>query len=364
MATGEAEEEARRRNEQLVAQLESTGTLRDPAVAEAFRAVQRHRFLPGRPLDEVYEDSAIMTKVGERGLPLSSSSQPTIMAIMLQLLRLTPGARVLEIGAGTGYNAALIAHLVRPAGRVVTVDIDPAVAHQARENLAEAGIEDVQVAIADGADGWPPDAPYDRMIVTASTDDLAPAWVAQLAGGGRLVLPLTLAGPGQLCAAFVRQDRELVASELCLCGFMPMRGDMAPGQPPEDGELAAWLDGDELHTGHVVPVADVRAGFETWLALTARGYVRARAGGDEGPAFGLRDEQGVALVVGSEQEVVAYGAGGPAARRLVTAHQTWTRDRPSLDRVRIVAHPSGSVPPGDDGRIVRRPRFTFVVTSA
>src|SRR5262249_25439641 len=117
VATGE--DEARRRNEQLVAQLESSGTLRDPAIAGAFPAGPRHRFLPGRPLDEVYEDSAIMTKVGARGLPLSSSSQPTIMAIMLQLLRPRPGNRVLEIGAGTGYNAALIAHLVAPRGRVV-----------------------------------------------------------------------------------------------------------------------------------------------------------------------------------------------------------------------------------------------------
>jgi protein-L-isoaspartate(D-aspartate) O-methyltransferase len=357
------EEEARRRNEQLVAQLESTGTLRDPAVAGAFRAVQRHRFLPGRPLDEVYEDSAIMTKVGDRGLPLSSSSQPTIMAIMLQLLRLEPGGRVLEIGAGTGYNAALIAHLVKPGGRVVTMDIDPEVARQARENLADAGVEDVQVAVADGAEGWPPDAPYDRMIVTASTDDLAPAWAEQLASGGRLVLPLTLAGPGQLCAAFVRRDGELAASQLCLCGFMPMRGDMAPGQPPDDGELAAWLNGDALHTGHVVPLPDVRAGFETWLALTAWGYVRARPRGDDGTAFGLRDEHGVALIVGGEQEVVAFGDGAPAARRLVNAHQAWARERPSLDRVRIVAHPTGSVPPAPGGRIVRRPRYTFVVTS-
>ena len=155
-------DEARSRNEQLVAQLESTGTLREPAVAGAFRTVLRHWFLPGRPLDEVYEDSAIMTKVGDRGLPLSSSSQPTIMAIMLQLLRPTPGNRVLEVGAGTGYNAALIAHLVGPSGRVVTVDIDPELAAQARANLAGAGVSGVQVEAADGAAGWPPAIPRPR----------------------------------------------------------------------------------------------------------------------------------------------------------------------------------------------------------
>jgi len=364
VATGE--DEARRRNEQLVAQLESSGTLRDPAIAGAFRAVPRHRFLPGRPLDEVYEDSAIMTKVGARGLPLSSSSQPTIMAIMLQLLRPRPGNRVLEIGAGTGYNAALIAHLVAPRGRVVTVDIDPELAEQARANLTGAGVEGVQVAVADGAEGWPPAAPYDRVIVTASTDDLAPAWTEQLAGGGRLVLPLTLAGPGQLCAAFVRQDGTLAANELCLCGFMPMRGDMAPDAPRDDDDVARWLDQDGRLTGHVVPLADLRAGFETWLALTAWGYVRPRQRADESLAFGLRDDHGVALVVGDHgvHPIVAFGDGDGAARRLAAAHQAWTRERPSLNRLRIVAYQSGSVPALRDARIVRRPRFTFAVSRA
>src|SRR5919198_3310701 len=95
-------------NEALVASLESGGTLSDRRVAAAFRAVLRHHFLPGHPLKDVYEDTAIMTKFGERGVAVSSSSQPAIMAIMLQQLRAEPGNRVLEIGAGTGYNAALL----------------------------------------------------------------------------------------------------------------------------------------------------------------------------------------------------------------------------------------------------------------
>jgi len=363
VATGD--DAARRRNEELVGHLESAGTLRDAAVADAFRAVPRHLFLPGRPLDEVYEDSAIMTKVGERGLPLSSSSQPTIMAIMLQLLRPRPGDRVLEIGAGTGYNAALMAHLVGAAGHVVSVDIDPELADQARANLASAGAV-VEVAVADGAEGWPAAAPYDRVIVTASADDLAPAWAEQLAGGGRLVLPLTLAGPGQLCSAFARQDGQLAASELCLCGFMPMRGDMAPAQPGADYELQRWLGEAGRPLGHQVPLTDLRTGFETWLALTAWGYVQARPRGDEHPAFGLRDDHGVALVVagGGGHDVVAYGDGDLAARRLVAAHQVWSRDRPSLDQLRIVAYPTGSAPALRDALVVRRPRFTFVVRSA
>ncbi len=360
-----AEPEARQRNEQLVAQLQSSRVLRDPAVAGAFRAVLRHHFLPGRPLDEVYEDAAIMTKVGERGLPVSSSSQPTIMAIMLQLLSPRRGQRVLEIGAGTGYNAALIAHLVGPAGHVVTVDIDQEVADRARANLAEAGVEDVEVVLADGSGGWPAGAPYDRLIVTASADDLAPAWLDQLDQDGRLVVPLTLAGPGQLCAAFVRRGRSLASSALCQCGFLPLRGDMASGPAPVEEDLARWLGEDGRPTGHVVPLGDLRGGFDTWLGLTEDGYVRVRTMADEAVTFGLRDDQGVAVVVGDDgdHQVLAFGDGEAAGARLAAAHSAWARERPSLDRLRIVAFPRGEEQPLRAVRVVRRPRFTFVVRS-
>ncbi len=361
-----AEPEARQRNERLVAQLQSSGVLRDSAVAGAFRAVLRHHFLPSLPLDEVYEDVAIMTKVGDRGLPVSSSSQPTIMAVMLQLLSPRRGQRVLEIGAGTGYNAALIAHLVGPTGHVVTVDIDLEVAERARANLTEAGVEDVEVVVADGAGGWPAGAPYDRLIVTAGTDDFATAWLDQLNLDGRLVVPLTLAGPGQLCAAFVRRWRSLAASALCQCGFLPLRGDMAPGPPPVGEDLARWLGEDGRPTGHVVPIADLRGGFETWLGLTEAGYVRVRPRTDEAATFGLRDDHGVALVFGDDgdHQVLAFGDGEAAGVRLAAAHSAWARERPSLDRLRIVAFPRGEEQPSRAMRVVRRPHFTFVVRSA
>jgi protein-L-isoaspartate(D-aspartate) O-methyltransferase len=357
-------DEARQRNERLIEHLQSTGALSDPAVAAAFRAVLRHHFLPGRPLDEVYEDAAIMTKTGESGMPVSSSSQPAIMAIMLQLLRPRPGHRVLEIGAGTGYNAALIAHLVGPGGRVVTVDIDPEVAEQARANLEAAGIARVEVALADGAGGWPAGAPYDALMITASTDDLAPAWVEQLAERGRMVLPLALAGPAQLCAAFVREEGSLTASELCQCGFIPLRGDMAPSAGPPDDDVARWLGGEGRDTGRAVPGADLRSGFEVWLGLTERGYVRVRGSG--WPAgFGLRDEGGVAMVAAGEDEhrIVAYGEGERAARRLSSLYEAWARRGPALDRLRIVATPSAGPRPATESlRVVRRPRFTFAVS--
>jgi protein-L-isoaspartate(D-aspartate) O-methyltransferase len=111
-----SELEARERNLELVAQLEAGGSLQEGPVADAFRAVLRHHFLRGRLLAEVYEDTALPTKVDEQGVPVRSSSQPAIMALMLEQLQCRPGQAVLEIGAGTGYNVALLWHLVTPGG--------------------------------------------------------------------------------------------------------------------------------------------------------------------------------------------------------------------------------------------------------
>src|SRR5574339_136221 len=122
-------------NQALADELKSRGWIQTPDVEGAFRAVLRHYFLPGRPLEEVYSDHVIPTKQDPEGQWISSSSQPAIMAIMLEQLGLEPGHRVLEIGAGTGYNAALMAHIVGETGQVVTVDIDDDLVESAREHL-------------------------------------------------------------------------------------------------------------------------------------------------------------------------------------------------------------------------------------
>ena len=143
-------------------------------VAAAFRQVRRHHFLPHLPLEDVYQDQAIPTKFDENRQPISSSSQPAIMAIMLEQLALQPGHNVLEIGAGTGYNAALIAHIVGSKGHVTTVDIDPDLVDTARTNLAAAGFDQVQVVCADGMRGFAANAPYDRIILTVAGWDIPP----------------------------------------------------------------------------------------------------------------------------------------------------------------------------------------------
>lgn len=145
----------------------------------------RHVFLPGVAPGEVYADEAVVTKWESDGRPISSSSQPAVMAIMLEQLGVESGQRVLEIGAGTGFNAAVLAHLVGEVGAVTTIDVDKDLVAQARRNLDTAGLTRVDVVCADGADGWAESAPYDRIMLTAGSEDLARhGWSSSPRAGG------------------------------------------------------------------------------------------------------------------------------------------------------------------------------------
>ncbi|HYB39100.1 MAG TPA: methyltransferase domain-containing protein [Mycobacterium sp.] len=212
--------------EQLVEQLRAKGHIENAAVAEAFRVVSRHAFLPGVDPAGVYTDEAFPTKRDEHGRPISSSSQPAIMAVMLEQLAVAAGHHVLEIGAGTGYNAALLDRLVGPMGAVTTVDIDEDLVVSAREHLAAAHASRVEVVHGDGGLGWPDRAPYDRIIVTAGAWEIPPAWTEQLAPHGRLVLPLSLRTVQQ-SVAFEPVADYLASVSIRGCGFMPMRGAFA-----------------------------------------------------------------------------------------------------------------------------------------
>src|SRR5215472_942045 len=159
-------DELARLRERLAAQVIAANRIGSEPIAAALRAVPRHLFLPDLRPELTYADDAIVTKRDESGRPVSSSSQPAIMVIMLDQLDLAPGQRVLEIGAGTGYNAALIRHIVGGSGQVTSVDIDEELTRSASAHLVSAGYPDVIVLTADGTDGCPAYAPYDRIIAT------------------------------------------------------------------------------------------------------------------------------------------------------------------------------------------------------
>ncbi|HXV98758.1 MAG TPA: methyltransferase domain-containing protein, partial [Anaerolineae bacterium] len=139
----------------LIDNLKERELIKTPRIEAAFRAIPRHLFLPEVNLERVYSDEAIPTKKLAGGEAISSSSQPAIMAIMLEQLDLKPGHRVLEIGAGTGYNAALMAHIVGKMGQVITIDLEEDIVAAAREHLAAAGFHQVQVLCRDGVTGYP-----------------------------------------------------------------------------------------------------------------------------------------------------------------------------------------------------------------
>jgi protein-L-isoaspartate(D-aspartate) O-methyltransferase len=192
--------------------------------------VPRHLFLAGTEPAQAYQDIAVVIESDGDGLPVSASAQPTMMAIMLDQLGLVVGHRVLEIGTGTGYNAALIAHIVGGQESVVTVDVVPELIHQARASLAAAGYGDVIVVCGDGAAGVTGRGPYDRVIVTAGVWDLAPQWLAQLAPGGRIVAPLSVRGI-QLAVGLERVGDHLVSRSACRRGFIRMTGAFTGPEP-------------------------------------------------------------------------------------------------------------------------------------
>lgn len=389
----------------LLAVVRDQGGARDESVADALLTVPRHLFVPEAAVEAAYRNEAIITRRDSDGVPVSSSSQPTIMALMLDQLGVAPGHRVLEIGAGTGYNAALLAHLVGPTGRVVSIDIDPQVADRAKASLAAAGCPQVIVACGDGAYGWPPAAPYDRIIATVGVWDLAPAWLDQLAPGGRIVIPLDLHGV-QVSVAFERDGERWVSRSQVPCGFMPLRGDLAgPGTihvlDRSAGLRLAVPDGRDVdHAGlnraltgpavvRPVGIPGVRpndgGGLGVWVAVAEP---RSCYLSDEGhgsavlePALlksqsfratsGILDAASIAVLgqrtVGKEKyEVSAYGYGPEGARLaadLAAQVRAWdVAGRPNADRLRITAYPRDTPFP-DDGIAITKvhTRLTVVV---
>ncbi|MEU0333304.1 methyltransferase domain-containing protein [Streptomyces sp. NPDC006193] len=271
----------------LVREIDAEGVwAADPVWREAFAAVPRHLFVPyyyvagrggyerrwGESPDPVererwvrgaYADVPLATRLRDGEL-LSSSSQPSLMARMLVALRVEDGHRVLEVGAGTGYNAALLAHRLGDDGLVTTVDLEPEIAESARQHLAKAGFHPV-VVTGDGARGVPERAPFDRIVATCELPTVPRAWLAQCRPGARVLAPLATG----LLALTVRDAEHAEGRFLPTAAyFVPLRGEGRPepggvclaGLPLGAHERESFLFLPELTRGALDP----RAAYALW----------------------------------------------------------------------------------------------------
>jgi protein-L-isoaspartate(D-aspartate) O-methyltransferase len=414
--------ESARLRQQMVEQLKARDLLHSEALEQALLRVPREAFLPDiaerEGLEHIYADEAIVTKRTSQGAPISSSSAPSMMAIMLEQLDLRPGLRVLEIGAGTGYNAALLAELVGDPASVITIDIEPDVVAQAQRNLASAGYGAITVLCSDGAEGAPRLAPFDRIELTVAADDIAPAWMNQLAPGGCLVLPLELYPQqrGQISLALVKHEDYLESVAAAYAFFIPMRGDQAMSAA-RTAPLSVVTTYDNNHRWELnvygAPLngaADIRrdvlhllsgpyATHDLHLDGSARAlvaYLELRYGGEdtiyawsghpgwgfEGWATGVLShparkqngglplsgrfshQPGIALLRAATaspddaglEHAILYGS-NQALRRLQSVLREWKRlNTPDLSALRVRAYPQGSAPPpaADEWLITKR----------
>ncbi|MEU4828534.1 methyltransferase, FxLD system [Actinomadura sp. NPDC023710] len=384
----------------MVDQLMAWGSVHDPRVEDAMRAVPRHLFVPGATVQAAYAQDGVITHPGADGRPRSMASAPAVVAQMLQQLDVRPGHRVLEIGAGTGYNAALAAHLAGPDGAVTTVDIDQDVVDGAQAALAAVGFDAVRVVCGDGEYGHQQGAPYDRIVITAGAWDVPPAWTDQLAPGGRIVVPLRVRGLTR-SVALERQGDFLVSRSMQYCGFIPLRGAghfaeptirlredpevsvrLDDGMSVDAGALRAALGHRPVHRWLGVNVVEDRVGdVEFWLA-SLDGFCRLIVGGAghglvepmyrwgsmavvQHDTIGYLTMRPATPVSGGrrafELGVCSYGpVGDQVAAVLADRIRRWEHEGRAVGDIWVEVHPAGTAL-GAGGVLCADKRYTRVV---
>lgn len=358
--------------QQLVEQLVRDGFLRARTVQEAFRTVPRHVFLPGVDIRKAYSGEAIITRRSQDGHPLSSSSMPGIVAVMVEQLNVRQGNRILEVGAGTGYNAAILAVLAGRSGEVTTIDIDEDIVRDARSALDAAGFHSVRTVVGDGWLGVSDYAPYDRIEITVGVWDLSPSWVEQLSDHGLLVVPLWLRAGAQVAIAFQKQEEHLKGIDVKPCGFMRLRG---PHSGPEDYvPIADWVASiDMIGQKDLEVLHDLLSSEpsrEQAPAIPARWFLRLAIEEPQAISLQGRDDWrkhafGVFLPLARSLALISGGElqsfGSDEARERLEYHLQ--RARPlDLRRISITAYPTAKWRASASGAwILERPNFVIVL---
>ena len=210
------EEDFKRQRREMVRHQLETRDIRNPRILEVMRRVPRHEFVPEENRPYSYTDSPL--PIGEK----QTISQPYIVALMSQTANPQPHHRALEIGTGSGYQAAVLGELVQD---VYTIEIIPALAERSRKRLSELGYDNIHLRQGDGYRGWPEKAPFDIILVTAAARRIPDPLLEQLAEGGRLVMPVGSIRGAQVLTLVTKKDGKLRRDRITGVRFVPMTGE-------------------------------------------------------------------------------------------------------------------------------------------
>lgn len=368
----------------------------EPA-AQAFLETPRHRFVRryrergvkdwtqitpdnlSEHLPKLYEDHPLTLWGDDDDHVSSTISQPSFVLRMLDLLQIEPGHKVLELGTGSGWNAALLGRLVGPRGTVFSVEIIPELAKQAAETLSDAGITNVRVVEGDGGDGYAPGAPYDRITFTAGTYDLPRHFYEQIKPGGLLLAVIKNPGGGDNLFILEKKPEYFQSIDSMQCGFVQLAGkykldsldplplDALPEwhdlQHQEIGRRAFWWGG-KGREWFVWQTAAIRS-FLGLTDPTFRTFKDAKpsAGMMDGQYFGLWDRHSMSLVIADNDELISYGNATATDRLLQAVHHWVDLGMPSGASFTLrVYRNDRELPASERGWIVRRQESQFLWT--
>ncbi len=308
---------------------------------------------------------------------LSTISQPSFVLRMLDMLQLEPGQSVFELGAGSGWNAALMGHLVGPQGRVFSLEIIPEVARAAAEAVRTAGIANVNIVAADGGDGYAGGAPYDRAIFTAGAYDLPRAFNDQLGDGGLLMAVIKLEGGGDSLVVLRKTKDHFESVDSMSCAFVQLRGkhQMEDLEPVDLNTLPEWPELKEQEISRTrfwwggkgqETLAWRTMGIRFFLGISEpcfRAFKTGKTAGRplEDHCFGLWDRERRSLVLANEDWLIAYG-NVSAREQLLERVGCWVGlGMPTAASFKLQVYPNDfGVEPRENQWIVKRSESTFL----
>jgi protein-L-isoaspartate O-methyltransferase len=364
------------------------------ATAEAFFAVPRHAFIPRYRvggtkrwfdvgpdnlrdhLGRLYNDGGLFLLGEDTDEVISTSSQPSVVLRSLDLLQPRPGQRVFELGTGSGWNAALLAHRIRPGGHVYTVELIPELAHRAAAMLATLGITNVTVMAGDGGDGYEDGAPFDLVTFTAGTYDLPRHFYDQTKDGALLLVPIKNDGGGDTTFLLRRVSDHFESLESMPTGWISVRGkyQFERATPRDVESLPGWdsLEQREISrtpfwwgTKGLGGFVWGTGGIRCFLGIAEPRFCtfKKTTNGVEGRCFGLWDPEHESLVLAKHDCLIAYGNDVARTDLVKRLHQWVELGMPSGSSFRVHIYPADAQLRASDHQwIVRRQESQFLWT--